>query len=106
MPAYDYRCKRCGQRFEKTQRITEPAGADCPSCGDGACERLITGGTFHLKGAGWYASDYGAAKPAAADTPAAPATAAATTTATEEPKGGGCGLPQCGTGACAAAADA
>ena len=62
MPTYDYRCRACGRRFEKIQRITEPAGADCPACGDGACERLITGGTFHLKGSGWYASDYGAKK--------------------------------------------
>ena len=58
MPAYDYKCKACGHRFEKTQRITEPSGALCPACGDAACERLITGGTFHLKGSGWYASDY------------------------------------------------
>lgn len=92
MPAYDYRCSSCGARFEKKQRITEAAGADCPSCGSAACERLITGGTFHLKGGGWYASDYGATKKSE------PVETA--------PKAGGCGLPQCGTGACAAAAEA
>ncbi len=63
MPAYDYRCDSCGTVFEKTQRITEPAGAECPKCASGQCTRLITGGTFHLKGSGWYASDYGAKKP-------------------------------------------
>jgi putative FmdB family regulatory protein len=62
MPAYDYRCQSCGSVFEKTQRITEPAGAQCPECGGAECTRLITGGTFHLKGSGWYASDYGASK--------------------------------------------
>lgn len=62
MPAYDYRCDSCGNVFEKTQRITEPAGAECPKCAGAQCTRLITGGTFHLKGSGWYASDYGAKK--------------------------------------------
>lgn len=62
MPAYDYRCKSCGSVFEKIQRITEPAGAECPTCGSAECTRIITGGTFHLKGSGWYASDYGASK--------------------------------------------
>ncbi len=62
MPAYDYRCSSCATVFEKTQRITEPAGATCPSCGHSDCERLITGGAFHLKGSGWYASDYGGKK--------------------------------------------
>ena len=58
MPAYDYRCQACANVFEKTQRITEPAGATCPKCGGSECQRIITGGTFHLKGSGWYASDY------------------------------------------------
>jgi putative FmdB family regulatory protein len=87
MPAYDYRCQQCQTVFEKTQRISEPAGATCPSCGSESCTRLITGGTFHLKGSGWYASDYGGKKPAKEE--AVPAT-------------GGCGKPECGTGACAA----
>ncbi|MBM4344678.1 MAG: zinc ribbon domain-containing protein [Deltaproteobacteria bacterium] len=91
MPTYDYRCAACDHRFEKHQRITEPAGALCPACGDPDCKRLITGGTFHLKGSGWYASDYHASKSAKDDSPP------------EAPKAGGCGLPQCGTGACAAA---
>lgn len=91
MPTYDYRCTACGHRFELHQRITEPAGAPCPACSDAGCERLITGGTFHLKGSGWYASDYTSKGAKSEEKP-------------ETPKAGGCGLPQCGTGACAAAA--
>ena len=34
MPAYDYRCQSCQKVFEKTQRISEPAGATCPECGN------------------------------------------------------------------------
>ena len=92
MPAYDYRCGQCGETFEKTQRITEPAGADCPHCGSSECTRLITGGTFHLKGSGWYASDYGGKGPA----PKAEA----------ESDGGGCGKDACGGGFCAGPAEA
>ena len=87
MPAYDYRCQRCQNVFEKNQRISEPAGAKCPSCGVEECTRLITGGTFHLKGSGWYASDYGGK--------AAPPAESA-------PEHGGCGKPECGTSACPA----
>ena len=90
MPAYDYRCQSCRHVFEKTQRISEPAGADCPACGGKECERLISGGTFHLKGSGWYASDYGGKAPAPIET---------------KSEGGGCGSGVCGTGACAAAGD-
>ena len=95
MPAYDYCCQGCGQRFEKTQRITEAAGATCPSCGEVRCERLITGGTFHLKGSGWYASDYAAKKAAApVDKPA------------ETPPVATCAKPETSTAACPAVAAA
>lgn len=97
MPAYDYRCGQCGQTFEKTQRITEPAGADCPTCGSSECTRLITGGTFHLKGSGWYASDYGG-KSAPAKSEASKSEAAG--------EGGGCGNNACGGGFCAGQAEA
>jgi putative FmdB family regulatory protein len=73
MPAYDYRCAACRHVFEKNQRITEAAGAECPQCGHHQCERLITGGTFHLKGSGWYASDYGGKAPEPASEAPAPA---------------------------------
>ncbi len=72
MPAYDYRCQSCNDVFEKTQRITEPAGAQCPKCGSENCTRLITGGTFHLKGSGWYQSDYGGKSGAPPKAEAAP----------------------------------
>lgn len=59
MPSYDYRCADCSHVFEEFQRITAEPGATCPECGSDDCTRLISGGTFHLKGSGWYASDYG-----------------------------------------------
>lgn len=56
MPIYEYRCDRCGE-FEVTQRITEPALADCPTC-SGPVARLISATSFQLKGSGWYVTDY------------------------------------------------
>jgi putative FmdB family regulatory protein len=43
MPAYDYLCDSCGDRFERRQKMSEPAIADCPACG-GPVHRLISGG--------------------------------------------------------------
>ncbi|MGB9604961.1 MAG: FmdB family zinc ribbon protein [Bryobacteraceae bacterium] len=34
MPIYEYRCRQCGERFEKLVRnASEPSGLSCPSCG-------------------------------------------------------------------------
>ena len=63
MPTYVYKCRDCDNVFEEFQRITAEPGAICPACGKEDCARQITGGAFHLKGSGWYASDYGAPKP-------------------------------------------
>jgi putative FmdB family regulatory protein len=65
MPTYEYTCEACGNNWEAEQRISEPKLTDCPSCGAPKAKRLISGGTFMLKGGGWYADGYGSAKPAA-----------------------------------------
>ena len=57
MPIYEYACKKCGE-FEVTQRITEDPLKKCPSCGH-KVTKLISQSAFHLKGSGWYATDYG-----------------------------------------------
>lgn len=57
MPIYEYRCSKCGQ-FEIVQRITEPVLKRCPTC-QGKVSKLISTTTFHLKGTGWYVTDYG-----------------------------------------------
>ncbi len=60
MPIYEYRCEDCGQEFELFQKITAPAGGTCPSCGSTNVRRLISLSNFHLKGSGWYVTDYSA----------------------------------------------
>jgi putative FmdB family regulatory protein len=63
MPTYEYGCEACGKTWELEQRITEAAIKKCPECGKLEARRLISGGTFMLKGGGWYADGYGS-KPA------------------------------------------
>ncbi len=62
MPIYEYACKKCDGEFEVSQRITdEPLKRyPCLHCGKRtAVTRLISRSAFHLKGGGWYATDYG-----------------------------------------------
>lgn len=56
MPIYEYQCEHCGV-FEEMQRITDPPLARCPTC-KRKVRRLISSTSFHLKGSGWYATDY------------------------------------------------
>jgi putative FmdB family regulatory protein len=56
MPIYEYTCKQCGN-FEVMQRISETPLKKCPTCG-AKVSKLISLSAFHLKGSGWYATDY------------------------------------------------
>jgi len=57
MPLYEYKCHSCGRVFEVLQKFAdEPLKTD-PDCG-GEVERLFSAPAFHLKGTGWYATDY------------------------------------------------
>jgi putative FmdB family regulatory protein len=63
MPLYEYKCKKCGHRFELIQSFSAEDAKDCPVC-HGEVERLIsTPARAHFKGSGFYSTDYGA-KPA------------------------------------------
>ena len=57
MPIYEYECTKCGKLFEVFQRITEEPLTKCKFC-EGAVNRLISQCSFHLKGTGWYVTDY------------------------------------------------
>jgi putative FmdB family regulatory protein len=58
MPIYEYRCKSCGNEYEHFQRISDDSKPVCTACGAGDVQRLMSLGAFHLKGAGWYVTDY------------------------------------------------
>ena len=59
MPIYEYLCGACGHQFELTQRITADPVSECPECGKPDAKRQISATAFHLKGSGWYKTDYG-----------------------------------------------
>jgi putative FmdB family regulatory protein len=58
MPTYEYACDACHKSFELEQRITEDPVKKCANCGEMQARRMISGGTFLLKGSGWYADGY------------------------------------------------
>jgi putative FmdB family regulatory protein len=58
MPIYEYQCGDCGHKLETLQRISDDPLRDCPSCGAGALQKLISRVGFRLKGTGWYETDF------------------------------------------------
>jgi putative FmdB family regulatory protein len=57
MPIYEYECTKCGKTTEAIQRFSDPPLSTCSHC-RGELHKLISMSTFHLKGAGWYVTDY------------------------------------------------
>jgi putative FmdB family regulatory protein len=57
MPLYEYACDACGHRFERIQKFSDAPVDACPKCG-GVVRKLVSSPAFHLKGSGWYATDY------------------------------------------------
>jgi len=65
MPIYEYRCPN-GHTFEVFQRMSDPPASVCETCGAGPVEKVLFPVAVHFKGSGFYATDYGKKKPAAA----------------------------------------
>lgn len=57
MPFYEYYCKKCDKSYEFFQGISEDPKTNCEVC-DGKLKKLISLSSFHLKGTGWYTTDY------------------------------------------------
>ena len=59
MPIYEFRCTECDEiseemlSFRDTTKIIK-----CPIC-NSRSERIMSLGSFHLKGSGWYKDGYG-----------------------------------------------
>jgi putative FmdB family regulatory protein len=60
MPVYEYQCSGCGHIEEVFQKISESPLEVCPRC-NGKLKKIVSQSTFHLKGSGWYVTDYGGA---------------------------------------------
>jgi len=57
MPIYEYECDKCGNHVEVLQKFTDPPILECEQCHAGM-KKLISHSSFHLKGTGWYVTDY------------------------------------------------
>src|ERR1700737_3784330 len=57
MPLHEYECKKCGHRFERIQKFSDPPVKKCPECG-GKVEQLLSAPAVQFKGSGWYVTDY------------------------------------------------
>ena len=58
MPIYEYECSACGDEHEVIQKMRAGALRKCPGCGALRLRRKISRSAFHLKGEGWYVTDY------------------------------------------------
>jgi putative FmdB family regulatory protein len=72
MPIYEYQCDACGQISEELQKFSDAPLTTCRHC-QGNLSKLISHSAFHLKGGGWYVSEYGSKKPNSASAAAEPA---------------------------------
>jgi len=57
MPIYEYKCNKCDRINEVWQKLSDLPLNKCELCG-GAVKKIISQNTFHLKGSGWYVTDY------------------------------------------------
>lgn len=89
MPIYEYECGSCGHRLEAIQKMSDPLLKDCPACGQATLKKLMSAAGFHLKGTGWYATDFKGSGTKQENKPEAAAT-------TPKKKAGGCGGGTCG----------
>ena len=59
MPIYEFRCVECDEVSEEMLSFKDKTKTiKCPICNNKS-ERIISLGSFHLKGSGWYKDGYG-----------------------------------------------
>jgi|TARA_B110000858_G_scaffold83828_1_gene97052 putative FmdB family regulatory protein len=56
MPTYNYECKKCENKLEVMQRMSDDPLTTCPKCKEEELKKVFVagGGGFHLKGKGWF----------------------------------------------------
>ena len=58
MPIYEYKCRYCAKQFQKLMKLDE-AKPPCPLCKCAFVDKMISQGSFVLKGSGWDKDGYG-----------------------------------------------
>jgi putative FmdB family regulatory protein len=79
VPLHEFQCPKCGHRFERIQKFSDPDPKKCPECGAGKLKRLLHAPAVRFKGTGWYATDYarkGGAEASKKESPAPESSAA------------------------------
>lgn len=88
MPIYEYSCPVCGV-FEVMQGSSEKPLKKCPECEKNgkknAVERVMSASAFHLKGAGWYKTDYSSSGKGGSEKSSTAASSASSTGSTSTP---------------------
>ena len=79
MPAYDFKCIKCGETVEITRPSSDDSPVACPSCG-GHTRRVFGPVGVHFKGSGFHNTDYRKDAPAA-EAPACPSAGSSPTCA-------------------------
>lgn len=67
MPIYEYECTECGNQVESWQKFSDLPLDECELC-HGRLKKIISQNNFHLKGSGWYVTDYASKASRASDT--------------------------------------
>lgn len=67
MPIYEYECEKCGAIEEAIQKVSDDPLTTCHNC-SGPLNRLVSRSSFHLKGTGWYVTDYAKKSSSSGDT--------------------------------------
>ncbi|MGD8836928.1 MAG: zinc ribbon domain-containing protein [Desulfobacteraceae bacterium] len=73
MPIYEYQCSQCGKLEEVIQKFSDKPLEKCRHC-SGKLQKLISQSAFHLKGTGWYVTDYAGKSPKDTNNKSEPAT--------------------------------
>lgn len=58
MPIYEYECGNCGHTLEVIQKFSDAPLTECPACHQQRLQKRVSAAAFHLKGSGWYATDF------------------------------------------------
>lgn len=56
MPIYEYKCTKCMFMIEYLDSSYTDVHEECPECNTKSLKRLISLGSFQLKGDGWFKS--------------------------------------------------
>lgn len=58
MPIYEYRCNKCGHKFERMLSVNAP-NPGCPVCASTeGVKRELSNFSAHFKGSGFHVNDY------------------------------------------------